>query len=291
MKSYFAKLADRATLANVPASSPVYTARVSDPFEEASPEQSQLPPLHSKNTQRTFHDPEGFALSPQSDKHRAEQSGIVHERDKRDSAENPVERQTLQPRPSEEVVVNKLESKNADSIDSRPAQAVAEEHTIETEVRAVVSLLPNKTSEAQPISSHDSSRDQEPLAEQQESVADLRVEEALLLRKADLFMSRLLDGTRETLTQVGDESTETARSTISRLEKEPVSRLEPVQKNPPPAIQEPDGPSLVIGKLTVEIAPPTPAPVTPQPQRIVVRGSRGRGSGFKSSRRFGLRQF
>jgi hypothetical protein len=289
MKSYFAKLADRATLANVPAPSSAYAPHVPDPFAEASPEQSQLPPLNTRHPQKTFHDGEGFALSPPVDRSRAEQIAITTEH-KRDSSETPAELLDLVPKQSEQIVRYTLEPKESQSTEPPRDQAHVEDRVIAREVREVMTLLPNEVPQVPPPSNKDSSHEDQPSAEKPESTINSRVDEALLLRKADLFMGRLLDGTREKLTKVDDERAEFSQP-ITKMTQEPVGRLEPVQKSSPTPVHEPDGPSLVIGKLTVEIAPPTPPPVSPQPQRTIVRGPRGRGTGFMSNHRFGLGQF
>ena len=73
--------------------------------------------------------------------------------------------------------------------------------------------------------------------------------------------------------------------------RESPSRLQPAAKPRQPPEPPPEQPSLVIGKLTVEVVPP-PSPVTPRREVVVVRaGSNSRPASIHSSQRFGLGQF
>src|SRR5215510_13281042 len=64
MKSYFAKLADRATLPNVSAASTASAPKLSDPFESQVPDETQLPSLIK--TKRAHNEPEQRAVSKRS---------------------------------------------------------------------------------------------------------------------------------------------------------------------------------------------------------------------------------
>jgi hypothetical protein len=286
MKSYFAKLADRATLANVPAPAPVHAPRVSDPFEEAPTEQAQLP-TPGRNQQRLApRDPDGFALTPSDKAKSTQDQRTVVETHQHEPTEMPTEIATLQPKPPEQTLGYKFDEKQ-EPIESR-AQQTGEQ--IKSEVREVVTLLPNKTPDTQPVTIKAPADENEGETQEPASSNDLGREQALLLRKADLFMSSLLDAQREpSLDET--RTTEPAVHSLKKLERDPTSRLEPAPRNLPAPVQEATGPSLVIGKLTVEVTPSGPPPVAPQPQRLIVRGSRGFGRGVMSSRRFGLGQF
>jgi hypothetical protein len=288
MKSYFAKLADRATLANVPAPSPVYAPRVTDPFADAPSEQAQLPP--QKSQQRVApRDPDGFALNPSQAIPSVEPQRTVVESREHEGVERPSEISTLQPKTPEQTQSHRSEEQEDGSSESRTEES--HEQVVNSEVREVVTLLPNKTDETQSIATKEATGKDDVLAQDRQSSIDLETEQTLLLRKADLFMSNLLDSRREPATRDEEESSEPTPQSFKRLESEPTSRLEPAPRNSPAPIQDSTGPSLVIGKLTIEVSPPSPPPVASQPQRLIVRGSRGFGRGVMSSRRFGLGQF
>ncbi len=120
-------------------------------------------------------------------------------------------------------------------------------------------------------------------------------EQTMLLRKADAFMNELFED-RARFQSGGDleEESESHQPEsllpLSQLIENP--RLKPAQAAE--ATREPDAaqPSLVIGRLTVEVAPSIPPPATPRAPIVVVREA-GRGSrdGIPSSQRFGLGQF
>ena len=83
----------------------------------------------------------------------------------------------------------------------------------------------------------------------------------------------------------------TAPAVKREIVREPSSRLQPVAK--PHQLPElpAEQPSLVIGKLTVEVMP-TPRPVAPSRRVVVVRGGdSSRRQSIHSSQRFGLGQF
>ena len=294
MKSYFAKLADRATLANVPAASAVYAPRVSDPFEDSSGQQTQLPPLGKSTRAQSAPEPVGFASSLPVDDSRIETKRPLVETHKRISPEPATEAPTLQPKqprenlPSERIVKD-VSPREPQSLTDLPRETVAD-----SEKSRVALLTPRQASELRVLHSKEDTRKESEARTKSsdERISELEREHAVMLRKADVFMNHPLDvqpqraaGSENQLTN------ENSPAPISLVEREPPNRLEPVQRLPPAAAQESDGPSLVIGKLTVEVTPSTPAPPAPQPQRIVVRGLRNRGSGVPTGRRFGLGQF
>jgi hypothetical protein len=288
MKSYFAKLADRATLANVPAPSPVHAPRVADPFVEAPPEPAQLPTPAVNQERLTVREPDSFTLSPPEMKQTVESQVPVVETHQHEPAEMPTEISTLQPRPAERVPSHKFEENEQEPIEASAEQA--REEINRSEVREVVTLLPVKATETQTTTAGGPVAEEEPEPAEPKAPIDSQREQVMLLRKADLFMSSLFDSQREPAPEE-TKITEPAAPSLKKLEREPANRLEPAPKNSPVPVQESTGPSLVIGKLTVEVTPPSPPPVAPQPQRVIVRGSRGFGRGVMSNRRFGLGQF
>ena len=289
MKSYFAKLADRATLANVPAVSAVYAPRVSDPFESDSPQQIQRPPEQNSQRVQPVPDAPGVVLSSPPEDAQTDRIRPVVETHKRPS-ELPSEVQTLQPKPQDDLHVSERGIKEESSVESQRSATSKEAATQETESPKALTLVPREAPELSELATKESlPEDRTEIADNR--IADIEREQAALLRKADMFMSNLLEARREPTSKNETNDNEKASTPISRIEREPVNRLEPVQRIPPPTTPEAEGPSLVIGKLTVEVTPSTPTAAVAPPQRTIVRGSRSRGFGANSSRRFGLGQF
>jgi len=118
-------------------------------------------------------------------------------------------------------------------------------------------------------------------------------EQSVLLQKADAFMAALLDRrTEESGTRDQNEHI-TERPPRHEIVREPApARLQPAHVAARPTESADASPSLVIGKLTVEVLPPAPPPIAPSRQVIVVRGDRNaRTHAIRSSQRFGLGQF
>jgi hypothetical protein len=125
--------------------------------------------------------------------------------------------------------------------------------------------------------------------------ADVQREQTMLLRKADAFMNELFEE-RARFQSGGDleEESESHQPESLLPLSQPIEnpRLKPAQAAE--ATREPDAeqPSLVIGRLTVEVAPSVPPPATPRAPIVVVReAGRGSHNGISSSQRFGLGQF
>ena len=289
MKSYFSKLADRATLANVPAVSAVYAPRVSDPFESESPQQIQPPPEQNSRRVQSVPDAPGVVLSAPLEDAQTDRMRPVVEKQKHTS-ELPTEVQTLQPKPQDDLHVNERRLTEESSVESQRSATSKEDATRETESPGALTLVPREAPELSELATKESlPEDGSEITDNR--IADIEREQAVLLRKADMFMSNLLEPRREPTPKNEIKDNAEASTPITRIEKEPVNRLEPVKRMPPSTTQEAEGPSLVIGKLTVEVTPSTPTAAVAPPQRTIVRGSRSRGFGANSSRRFGLGQF
>ena len=288
MKSYFAKLADRATLANVPAVSAVYAPRVSDPFESDSPQQIQRPPEQNSQRVQPAPDAPGVVVSsPLEDAQTDRMRPVVETQ--RHTSELPTEVQTLQPKPTADLQVSERGIKEESSVESPRSETPKEDATRETEAPNGLTLVPREAPELSELAAKESPTEAHSETTDKR-IGDLEREQAVLLRKADVFMSNLLDARREPTPKNEINDNEDVSTPISTIEREPVNRLAPVQRMPP-TTQESEGPSLVIGKLTVEVTPSTSTSAVAPPQRTIVRGSRSRGFGAHSSRRFGLGQF
>lgn len=283
MKSYFAKLAARATLANTSAF-PAANRKIPDPFEVAN-ETSDFPlsrPSQAALRPENVHPISDISASP--------------------SPESLDHSTTLQPKPL--TTISPAE-RGGDTQWGPPGSATAGRgpQTAELERPTTEPGLPTETPPTliQPVAlsstpSTKSGSDETaelPHAETDPSVAQLAAlqrEQSTLLRKADAFMERVFDLRPRSMTQAELDSDDESQGILKpNAQPDHASRLQAIQ----PAVsgQESDQPSLVIGKLTVEIVPPAPAPVVPRQQLVVVRGTRGGRNGIPSSRRFGLGQF
>ena len=294
MKSYFAKLADRATIANVPATSVVQSPRLSDPFEEtsrletelATPVSKRLTPPDTKQDRVVRDSPLELA---QTEPHSVE----THKR----AGEQVAEVKPLKPKVVDANPVSKS-TVTGEITRSQDTWPVVESQTKRAEAESpITSLSPPDIQEPSVLRVKD-----EPAKEfgpESEAISDkvssLEREQAVLLRKADLFMSNLLDVQHKTQSQnearENRVKTEPGFRSTAKVESESVSRLEPVQRQPEVSTQESEVSSVVIGNLTVEVTPPAPAPPVQQQPQIVIRGSGMRRGGVTSTRRFGLRQF
>jgi hypothetical protein len=281
MKSYFAKLADRATLANVPAVS-THASRVPDPFEETAPAQTSLPAPTDKPNVPTVREP----LVPVVESQLVQPANPQVETPQPDPVDLPSEISTLQPRPREEREIVERIHVEEPVVESSKAVTTKPKEDAEPP-----QLVPNQITSFNPQPRSSTKNEDADSENKDDSVVDLQREQALLLRKADLFMSSLFEAQRESQSTTEREVDEQPEIQIARSEREPAKRLEPAPRVQTAVTPEPDGPSLVIGTLTVEVTSPTPTPVQAQPQRVIVRGSRGRGVGTRSSQRFGLGQF
>lgn len=283
MKSYFAKLASRATLANTPAHSAVNTTKVPDPFEGTN------------ETTETPLSPASQAVAPPGNIHPVSEISQARATDPLDQPP------TLLPRAvptisSAESAEAKGEMRGFSAVKETP---VAGAEPPSAEVSPPSALQPPIPPPVAAPSSSTMSRadetDNSLFAETeraQAQIADLQREQSILLRKADVFMERLLGRHAQSTTDAeAGSSSKSPTDAKPEIEPDQPPRLQPIPAAP--GISEPDSaqPSVVIGTLTVEIVPPAPTPVAPRPQVVVVRENRGSRYGLPSSRRFGLGQF
>ncbi len=274
MKSYFARLADRATPAPRAAVAPAPAGEVNDPFAETAPPLAAAPvpapPLPGAPLLLT---PRPAAAAP------------------RVAEEPPVAPLEWVPPPSSPLPPRSVST-----------ERVVEKTNVETRdverevVREVAAAPPLKVappaSQPPPAGRPPVATDETVAREFVEAARDEQRDERQLLRKADAFMERLLDRSRRTEAEPRAETRDEVREILPpRPESQPAIRIQPAGRPPRPVESAPEPPSLVIGSLTVEvIQPPPPAPVSP-PRIVVVRGARGARAGARSSRSFGLRQF
>ena len=287
MKNYFARLVARAAPRHD--STPVARdgAKVHDPFEQvAAPEMPEsFPEIAREKTS-----------SPATVTNRMAHGGAA-------------EKRVLTPVPPAPPAT-RADGEGGDSPapvalkPSKPVETTSirkrfDEAKTEAENQAPTLIHPDKAAAARsPPKELETAEKQKPvLAREQESnqqVADSQREEVILLRKADAFMNEVFgEHARFQSGRNLEEEAESHQAEGLRTHNQTIEnpRLKPAQAAE--ATHEPDTeqPSLVIGKLTVEVTPPTSPPAPVQPQRIVVRGPMSTRSGVISSRRFGLRQF
>jgi hypothetical protein len=291
MKSYFAKLAARATLANAPPP-PSTSKPTPDPFENVST--PDLPPptvsINSGPVDRLL------------ETDRAEPPGKINNT----SPSNPTDadtriesetfRPTLTPPVARADYVQSVSDNTAEVEERRTKSETQpqglrlefEERTAFEPVQEESTLKPRASVVPTEVKKSDKTDELNTV----ERLEEIQSEQAALLRKADTFMNVLFDrGTDAKTTEANKDQERAAPSVKREIVREPSSRLQPVVK--PHQLPEipAEQPSLVIGKLTVEVMP-APQPVAPTRQVVVVRGGESsRRSSIHSSQRFGLGQF
>lgn len=263
MKSYLAKLADRATLGNV---SPAISMRATppDPFAEpltdASPGELTSPIRRRSDSQ--LPQPEPISrLSPTP-------TGVL----KNEVSKSVVSR--LDKTEPEETAAIPIEHKldpirgvtrDERQVEERSSLASPDTADQQIDLEAMASL------------SHDLDR-----------LASVQQDQVGLLKRADEFMADLLTS-RSQFNQSRDADHDIPNQQTNSERLQPQTQKSSKRDSPPTRVAEPEPPSLVIGKLTVEVSSPTP----PQPQSpitVVHVRNQPRG-GVPSSRRFGLGQF
>ena len=293
MKSYFAKLAARATLANAPPP-PSTTKPAPDPFENVSaldpPTSTQSISVSSRPIDRLL------------ETDRSEPSEINNtSRSDTTGADVRIESGTLRPNPTssvpradyvQSVSDNTAEAEAHRNKSERPPQVLRPEPEGRTafEPTQEESILRPRAASVVPAEVRKSDTTDELISV--ERLENIQSEQAALLRKADAFMNVLFDRGPDAKTTEANRDQERPAPVVKReIVREPSSRLQPVAK--PHQLPElpAEQPSLVIGKLTVEVMP-APPPVARPRQVIVVRGGESsRRSSIHSSQRFGLGQF
>jgi hypothetical protein len=294
MKSYFAKLAARATLANAPEPSSVTTSRTQDPFESATDVDaaSSRPFAQPTNTSDSFQTSRSQPLTRSVDNSRSrsvetsfERTQSSEEQRDRSSATSVVP--NVQPAPQPSLELTPVAQETVSHRESRELivesdQAASRLVKKESDISSLAPTTSREIREAKPASEADA----------EEKLAELKQDQSVLLRKADAFMSQLFERRSSVKPrELDDDEEEEERSSKPALREE-VTRLQPTPKTAPLIEVADEQPSLVIGKLTVEVTPPPAPAVTPPRQVVVVRGrGAGRQGGVQSSQRFGLGQF
>ena len=289
MKSYFAKLADRATLPNVPAASTVQVRKLSDPFESQEPTETQPPSLVKNKRGLQEHVEQAVLKPPQRRETTTELVPVIEQpkqaiREEQNRTLNPEPESTRPAQKTEPIINNTV--KETEKVEAKarllPNDAATPEVIDLTPPQVQSHLLPEQQKQTEDPTEEDQSLE--------ERIWELE-EQSVLLRKADAFMSSLLEPRRQPPSSPDKAIVnETMPESFVPREAEP-NRIEPTLREPKSTTPTPEGPSLVIGSLIVEVSAPAPAPAPAQTPRVIVRGSPGRRAGLISSRRFGLGQF
>jgi hypothetical protein len=302
MKNYFARLVARAT---PPAdSTPVASesTKVHDSFEQvAAPEMPELlpePALESPSSATA-------TIGPMASRATAEKRALppVESASPTTTADGGKPWQSeLSASPTQGQAGDSsalVASKRSESVETTPIRKSLGETKTEAE-----SPLPSLINPVRTEAVHSRPHRLEPAETQRvdlpgehdsvERFADTQREQAMLLRKADAFMNELFE--KRARFESGrdlEEESELHQLESLRPLSQPVEnpRLKPAQAAEATREADAEQSSLIIGKLTVEVTPPTLPSAPLQPQRIVVRGPRSIQSGVISSRRFGLGQF
>jgi hypothetical protein len=293
MKSYFATLAARATLANVPVSSPAPTPNLQDPFDDTAAVVSTSSPQNVVPDSRTAdrHVETSFNQTPPMKESDTSQVGTVTS-DLRFEATTQTQSTVVQ-----EQTLERSESRIADQPDllsQRDRQETRPEvrSAVEKSKQVLEPMIAPR--EAQPTESTEKKETNAKSESEVDSTsAENERQQSVLLQKADTFMKALFERRSEERPdrESAHEASEPA-ALDERVRDHAFARLEPAPAVARPSESSDESPSLVIGKLTVEVMPPPPPPIAPARQVIVVRGDRGaRSHSIRSSQRFGLGQF
>ena len=296
MKSYFAKLADRATLANVPATSAVSAAKLTDPFDEPPLVEPRIPTSLDKRT-HSSEESSKFAVKAPSAASTSYNTRSLAETQEQAITETPAPTTLLPNRQPSESATERITHDGVREDSSGEPRVVRVEPTRKEATPATIAepislpLPPPPFAPRIPANSDEAMRSSvNEIAPAEGRLANLEQEHAILLHKADVFMDHIMERHKPRVTEEGRTEKESF-DRKAQLQPPASTSLQPIQPLTRQPDQDTERPSLVIGKLTVEVLPPSPVTVAPQSQVVVIRGGRNRSNGLPSGRRYGLSQF
>ena len=282
MNSYFAKLALRAAAGNAATRFAVPTpTKAGDPFEEVSARVPTSRPESERPAQRIEAVDFGFS-TPQTKVPIEAIPSMETSRPEQQPDRGPGEFPTRGERETIEKAPQQITKPIPPLLSHQVLQRDNSEPGMRTSTLAPPIVEAVGSSEAVP-----------PLFPEQAPVlkrlTNLEDEQEILLRKADAFMGSLLERRKAAFPEPESEP-ENVPTSPDLLRSSPAKPIHPHPAVLPVRLQDDaDQPSLVIGKLTVEVVPAAP---TPRVQPVVVANkARSRNVAFPSSRRFGLGQF
>ena len=295
MKSYFAKLAARATPATLSASSPRSVAKMADPFAEHAMPTSESTSLPTREASLSADVTSNAQTSPSTKTIEADlPTAKYREVELRASDQaylrpaNPISETHQTDLPIERATQRKLKQPSSE-VDGLPS---ADESVRQLEPPAMAKAM--STVEVSSVNTGQRMRESIDLNADEPSLAKVDDSESqhdtsFLLSKADDFMERLFTRHEKSVEYDADVETEQPSEQLTKVEAP--TRLQPMPAVSRAAETIAEPPGLVIGTLTVEVMPPHPAPVAPVQRVVVVRGTSGARTALPSSRRFGLSQF
>ena len=296
MKSYFAKLAARATLTNAPVSLPVSAPKPQGPSFERSGfvnppiahRVEQPAGLRQHSTDRAAH-PSLLSSTENTAPHKS--SHVATER----SVDNRSESLLTHTQSSATEVRSTRTPREAPEIQSlEPRSVLPDSYRMRHDNQDPSLTEQNKVSLTKSRDASEETKKSEATRDGnvQEQASETRSEHSVLLRKADDFMEAMF--ARHRVIEPDERDSEREKDTPKPkrvVKRESAARLQPLPR--PPQVPEPvhDEPSLVIEKLTVEVVAPPTQPLKPQRQVVIVREAGNRRRAVPSSQRFGLNHF
>ena len=278
MKSYFAKLATRVTLAHPQVSLPVAAPKSVAPITAATNHVEQYGrPRHRANQTDDPRPPsrsEEVASPAQlsastrfaARNHAVERVEIAA---KAEESPTPI---TLSPDTSKRTLHS--ETRIIDEDQTREPDRVWPQEN------SLTMLTPREVSDTQ-----------KEIEGEADSDRPTETDQSVLLRKMDAFMEPMLRRRSEPTAERDSERESEQPKAKSPAAPETTMRLQPLPRTSQVVEPAEEQTSLVIEKLTVEMVPPAPPPVQSQRQIVVMREARGERRVVPSSRRFGLSQF
>ncbi len=303
MKSYLAKLADRALRTNAIIPSHAPAGKVSDPFERAAAPENPMTPADGSAAPGVMRENGMTAPGPRSSFMRHPEP--LPRSDARDMSKPESDARAGLIAPKEEPtvqsarLVRETRDQEADvdqAIRQDPVQlAPSIRQTDSSRTGSSTKFATSEFSETQSVVGPGSEGAKGPeggTSTSEKRLAQLEDDHLLLLRKADEFMLRLRDRPqRESVAPIDDAGHESKRENAINRSPEEVHHLQPSGPAERIPDREPPGPSLVIGSLTVEVTPQPQSSSGSRRRVVVVRESRRGDNDTHSSRRFGLSQF
>ena len=293
MKSYFAKLAARATLVNVGVPGPPSIPNSRDPFEQTVIEPIAPPttgvkqstgPIQSTMAEVSFDSRAGNRERPRRETDNVD-TGLRKVSESLIPPHAETLPSTVSPYPGPDTATPIDLSRTEKDLRVTAYSSRQLPDTIESppQMERLTTL---------PAISRKDEVPESPRSGPKERLAEIVEEHTVLLRKADAFMTGLF-GVRTAAAKEESDTQEVKRTESAKLDgpHHPPMRLQPVSR--PARVAEPvdEEPSLVIGNLSVEVLAPAPVQVSPPQRIIVVGGGRQSRAGVPSSQRFGFSRF
>lgn len=293
MSNYFATLAARATVSPEPTPVAANAKTIVDPFEQTAPSVVHSEEVPSEKA-RTIQHEQALRL-PDSDLHspiprKQEESTVIRTGETRELSGKTLLAKSNSDRASETQLrppgsISGPAIEHAHESESDKSTQHEQKAILPAKPLSVQTLTPNLAGEV----SHAMKAEEDESGDESDQAPR---EESMLLRKADDFMRKLFEDRLPAQPASYDQDKEVEQPPVLKPKSQSAElpRLHPRQPDERMFEREVDRPSLVIGRLTVEVTPPPPAQTAPRQPVVVVHRARSARSGISSSRRFGLSQ-